>query len=273
MSDFATSGFLTGLAVSAAVLVVVFGVTLVVARRIGRWAVVDVTWGLSFAAVALTSLGWSQGRSADGARQLLIAAMVCVWGIRLAAYIGMRSRGKGEDPRYAAMFAKAEGSPVVFALKKVFIPQAVISYIVSIPVQIAMYERSSLGPVAWVGLAVWTLGLFFESVGDAQMAAFRSKPDNAGQVMDRGLWRYTRHPNYFGDTCIWIGAWFVAAQQWQGLAAIASPALMFYFLYFASGKALLERMMARRKPGYAEYMERTSGFLPLPPKKQRATPV
>jgi len=273
MSDFATGGFLTGLAVSGGVVSAVFAVTWVAAQRVGRWAVVDVTWGLSFAAVALASLGWSQGRSADGTRGVLVAAMVGVWGLRLAGYIALRSRGKGEDPRYEAMFAKAKGSPAVYAIKIVFAPQAVISFLVSIPVQVAMYELSSPGVLAWVGVAVWAVGMFFETVGDAQMAAFRADPANSGQVMDRGLWHYTRHPNYFGDTCIWVGVWLVAAQQWQGVLAFASPALMFYFLYFASGKALLEKMMARRKPGYAEYMERTSGFFPLPPRKRRVSPV
>jgi steroid 5-alpha reductase family enzyme len=273
VSGFATGSFVTGLAVTAGVAAVVFGATWVVAQRVGRWAVVDVAWGLSFAAIALASFGWSQGRHADGGRRVLVAAMVCVWGLRLAGYIAKRGHGKGEDPRYEAMFRKAKGSPAVYALKVVFGPQALIAFFVSLPVQVAMYERSPLNAVAWIGVAVWAVGMFFEAAGDAQMASFRNEPANKGQVMDRGLWRYTRHPNYFGDTCVWMGAWIVAAQQWQGLLTILSPVLMFYFLYFASGKALLERMMARTKPGYADYIERTSGFLPLPPRKKRPAGV
>src|SRR5262249_10321530 len=148
------------------------------------------------------------------------------------------------------------------ALGMVFILQAVISWFISLPVQAAMYVRSGWSPLAWVGVAVWAIGLYFEAVGDAQMNEFRNDPANKGQVMDRGLWRYTRHPNYFGDATVWAGLWLVAAQHWIGVLTFASPALMAWFLMFKSGKPLLEKYMARTKPGYADYMARTSGFFP-----------
>ena len=266
MNDFAGAPFLTGLAVTLAVAVALFVVTWLVGRRIGRYNVVDTVWGLGFVAVAVTSYLWSADDGGSDTRRLLVLLLTTAWGVRLAVYLGWRSRGKGEDPRYEAMLSRASGSRARYALTNVFLLQAVIAWFVSLPVQAAMYERSAPNALAWVGTAVWALGVFFEAVGDAQMAAFKRDPANKGQVMDRGLWRYTRHPNYFGDACVWTGLWLVAAQQWQGLATVLSPAAMVWFVAFKTGKPLLEKQMARTKPGYADYMERTSGFFPLPPR-------
>lgn len=271
MTDFATHWFLTGLALTAGVSLVVFMVTWVVARRVGRWNVVDVTWGLSFAVTALTSFLWSIPAHTDTTRRILVVALTALWGLRLAGYIALRSRGHGEDPRYAAMFDEATGSPAVHAIKVVFLPQALISWFVSLPVQAAMYERSGAGILTWVGAAVWAVGVFFEAVGDAQMSAFRKDPANRGHVMDRGLWRYTRHPNYFGDATVWAGLYLIAASQWQGATTVLSPFAMLYFLYFKSGKGLLEKGLSESKPGYADYVRRTSGFFPLPPRRRAST--
>jgi steroid 5-alpha reductase family enzyme len=162
---------------------------------------------------------------------------------------------------------KGSGSTQVRALTIIFGPQAFLSWFVSLPVQIAMYLRAPTGWLTGVGVAVWAVGIFFEAVGDAQMAAFRADPANRGQIMDRGLWRYTRHPNYFGDAAVWTGLFLIAAQRWPGVTTVASPFAMLYFLYFKSGKGLLEKSMAANRPGYREYMERTSGFFPLPPRR------
>lgn len=265
MTSFAVHPFLTGLGLTAAVTVALFLVSWVVAVRIGRYNIVDVVWGLSFVAIAITSFLWSHGHGVDTWRRALPLALVAAWGGRLAAYIGIRSIGKGEDPRYDAILGNAPNR-ALRALGIVFVLQAVISWFISLPVQAAMYARSGWSFLAYVGIAVWLIGLFFESVGDAQMNAFRNDPANEGQVMDRGLWRYTRHPNYFGDATVWAGLWLIAAQNWIGALTVASPALMAWFLSFKTGKPLLEKQMARTKPGYADYMERTSGFFPLPPK-------
>src|SRR4051795_7249628 len=266
MSGFATGPFLTGLAVTLVVTLALFAATWLVGRRIGRYNVVDTTWGLGFAVIALTSYLWSVGDGGSGGRRLLVLLLTAAWGLRLAIYLGVRSRGKGEDPRYEAMLSRATGSRARYALTHVFVLQAVIAWFVSLPVQVAMYERSDLGAVAWVGTAVWAVGVFFEAVGDAQMAAFKRDPANRGQVMDRGLWRYTRHPNYFGDACVWVGLWLIAAQQWQGLVTVLSPVARVWFVAFKTGKPLLEEQMARTKPGYGAYRKRTSGFFPLPPR-------
>ncbi len=267
MAGFAADRFLTGLAVTAGVSVVLFAATFVAARRAGRWNVVDVAWGASFVLIGVASFVWSAPAGASGTRRVLVLVLVTVWGTRLAAYIWWRSRGSGEDPRYAAMVRRATGSPSAYALEVIFAPQAFLAWFVSLPVQAAMYNRAGPDALTWIGTALWAVGMFFESTGDAQMAAFRRDPANRGQVMDRGLWHYTRHPNYFGDATVWFGLYLIAASCWPGALTFLSPAVMLYFLYFKSGKGLLEKNLSDAKPGYADYVRRTSGFLPLPPKR------
>lgn len=266
MSSFAVDPFLTGLVVTAGVTLAVFVVSWLVAVIVGRFNVVDVVWGLSFIAIAITSVAWSAGHGIPTWRRVLVVALVAVWGGRLSAYIGLRSIGNGEDPRYDEMIGDGRHR-AIRALGIVFVLQAVVAWFISLPVQAAMYIRSGWPALAIAGAAVWLIGLFFEAVGDAQLAAFRNDPANKGQVMDRGLWRYTRHPNYFGDAAVWAGLFLVAAEHWIGALTFASPVLMAWFLSFKTGKPLLERQMARTKPGYADYMRRTSGFFPLPPKQ------
>jgi steroid 5-alpha reductase family enzyme len=266
VTSFAVHPFLTGLGLTAAVTLTVFLLSWLVAVAIGRYNVVDVVWGLSFIAIALTSFLWSHGHQVDTWRRLLVLDLVTIWGARLSVYIGLRSIGMGEDPRYDAILGNAPNR-ARRALGTVFVLQAVISWFISLPVQAAMYVRSGWSFLAYAGIAIWLIGLFFEAVGDAQMTAFRNDPANQGLVMDRGLWRYSRHPNYFGDATAWAGLWLIAAQHWIGALTLASPALMAWFLSFKTGKPLLEKQMARTKPGYADYVKRTSGFFPLPPKK------
>jgi steroid 5-alpha reductase family enzyme len=264
--SFAVDPFLTGLAVTAAVTIGLFLGSWLLALVVGRYNIVDVVWGLSFVAIAATSFGWSAGHGADTWRRVLVLVLVTIWGGRLAAYIGLRSIGKGEDPRYDAILGTAPNR-AVRALTMVFLLQGVLAWFISLPVQAAMYTRSGASALAIVGAAVWLVGLFFEAVGDAQMSAFRNDPANRGAVMDQGLWRYTRHPNYFGDATVWAGLWLVAAEHWIGALTIGSAALMVWFLMFKTGKPLLEKQLARSKPGYADYIRRTSGFVPLPPKR------
>jgi steroid 5-alpha reductase family enzyme len=129
-----------------------------------------------------------------------------------------------------------------------------------------MLEKGPIGVAAWIGAALWLVGFVFEAVGDRQLARFRADPANRGQVMDRGLWRYTRHPNYFGDACVWWGLFLIACDHWTGSLTVLSPALMTFFLVKGTGKPLLEKGMRRTRPGYGEYAARTSGFFPLPPR-------
>lgn len=272
MSAAGTHLFLTGLALSGSVLLITFLATWVLAIGVGRWSVVDSVWGASFVAVAAASFVWSSGAGADPARRVLTGVLTAVWGLRLTGYLAWRSRRAGEDPRYAALVAHGHGPVALRALVLVFLPQAAIAWVVSLPVQAAMYERSGLGALGGIGAAVWAVGLFFESVGDAQLAAFRRDPASRQRVLDTGLWRYTRHPNYFGDACVWFGLYLLGAAGLPGAALIGSPLLMIYFLYVKSGKGLLEARLSQTRPGYADYMRRTSGFLPLPRHRQRPGP-
>lgn len=236
-------------------------ITALVARRVGRWSVVDVTWGLGFVAIAL--LWWVVAlRSETGvARASLLLVLVGIWGLRLAWHIGRRSVGHGEDPRYAAIKAR-QPSYVRAAL----LPQGIAMFVISLPIAVSqVFGQARIGWLAWIGVLVWVVGLLFEAIGDAQLAAYKREPKRR-PVMDRGLWRYTRHPNYFGDACVWWGIWLVAADSGiRGAATVISPIAMTYFLIFATGARLLERSMMKR-PGYSEYAARTSMFFPLPPK-------
>lgn len=265
MSDFSSGQFFDALVVTGVAVILLMLVTWLIGHAIGRFNVIDVAWGLGFVVVAWVAFGASAGHGND-TRRILVAVLVSVWGLRLAGYIAIRSRGKGEDPRYAEMLDRAQGDPGVYALRSIYLAQAVALWFISLPVQVVMFEQSAPGALMWVGTAVWLVGFLFETVGDAQLNRFRADPANRGKVMDRGLWRYTRHPNYFGDATMWWGIFLIAAQQWVGVLTILSPLLMTWTLTRKTGKPLLEKGMAERRPGYADYVARTSGFFPLPPK-------
>lgn len=250
-------------ATALGVVVIAMLLTTLAAWRTGRVAVVDVTWGLLFVAIAWTVLAVGEGT----ARSWLMAVLVTVWGGRLAWHIGGRSRAKGEDPRYADMLGDGPiGDRLGSAVRRVFVVQGAAAWFIALPLLVAAATDRPLGVVAGLGALVWLVGILFEAVGDAQLKAFKADPAHKGQVMDRGLWAWTRHPNYFGDACVWWGLWVIAAEAWPGVLTVLSPVAMTYFLAFATGARLLERSMAQR-PGYPEYMERTSMFLPLPPKR------
>ncbi len=251
---------ITGVAVLALVLVI-----WLIGKSIGRYNVIDVGWGLGFVVIAWVDLGWSAGHG-DTVRRTVVTVLVSVWGLRLATYIGLRSRGRGEDPRYAELLATAPRNPDLHALVVVYLTQALAMWFVSLPVQVSMFERGPTSALTWIGVAVWVVGFFFESVGDGQLDTFRRDPESRSKVMDRGLWRYTRHPNYFGDACQWWGLFLVAAQQLVGACTILSPVVMTYTLTSKTGKPTLEKGMEQRRPGYTEYVARTSGFFPLPPR-------
>jgi steroid 5-alpha reductase family enzyme len=243
-------------------------VTALVARRLGRVSVVDVTWGLLLVAAALAC---AMLADEDRWRSWLLAALVAVWGGRLAWHIYRRSRGHGEDPRYEKLL----GGPVndghfALAVRKVFVVQGLAVWLVALPLMAAAVTDVRWAWLVWAGAVLWLVGMVFESLGDAQLAAYRSRPrDQRPQVLDTGLWKYTRHPNYFGDACVWWGIWLIGglASGWvAALVTVLAPIAMTYFLAFATGARLLEQTMMQR-PGYAEYAVRTSMFVPLPPRR------
>jgi steroid 5-alpha reductase family enzyme len=269
VTGFPWGAFAAGLAWSAGAALAVMLVTFALALRTGTHRIVDSAWGIAFTAVAAVSCVMSAG-TGDPGRRALVTALTALWGLRLAVYIAHRGRGHGEDPRYAKMLAKAPGNPNLYALRMVYLLQGALVWLVSLPVQAAQYVPGPLTALAWAGTAVWAVGLAFEAVGDAQLARFKADPAHRGRIMDRGLWSWTRHPNYFGDFLVWWGLWLLTCDS-LGAAAVSlvSPVVMSLLLTRGSGKRLLERHMADR-PGYADYLARTSGFLPRPPRRVTA---
>jgi steroid 5-alpha reductase family enzyme len=255
--------FLVVTLLSLAAAAVVMGVTALIARRLGKVSVVDIAWGLVFVAIA-----WVCTLVGAGPRSLLLAVLVTIWGGRLAWHIRRRALGAGEDPRYEKLLSGAPPEKrFAYAVRRVFVVQALAAYLVSMPLQVAAAaEAKPLGWVAALGLVVFAVGVGFETIGDAQLARFKADPSNKGTIMDRGLWAWTRHPNYFGDSAVWWGLWVIAAEVWPAVLTVFSPVVMTWFLAFATGARLLESEMAKR-PGYPEYMRRTSMFFPLPPKR------
>jgi len=230
-------------------------------------SIVDITWGLGFVLVAWAAKFVS---GAAGAGNWLLLVMVTVWGLRLAGYLAKRNLGKGEDFRYRAMRRKHGERFAIVSLYTVFGLQGALMFIVSLPVTLGQRETDSgAGFIALLGFIVWAIGLYFEAVGDAQLAKFKRDPRNEEQIMDQGLWALTRHPNYFGDSLVWWGLAIVGASQGAGLWAFLGALVMTVLLVRVSGAAMLDRLLAKRKPGYAEYMERTSGFIPLPKRSGR----
>lgn len=259
----------TNLLLCAAAVALYFAVVMAAALRLRKHAIVDVFWGPGFVLVALVSYLLSADVGGNGARRATVLALTAVWGLRLATHIAVRNAGHGEDKRYTAILARQTGSLVGYVARTIYVPQALILFVVSLPVQVAMYEAAPLGLLGLLGIAVWLIGFLFEAVGDAQLARFTRDPANAGKVMDSGLWAWTRHPNYFGDACVWVGLWLLALGHPAGLLTVISPVAMTYFLVNVTGKALLEKGMRRsRGAAYDDYVARTSGFLPRPPQRR-----
>jgi steroid 5-alpha reductase family enzyme len=226
-------------------------------------SLVDRVWSLLIAAPA-AAYAWALPPSGDR-RFTVMAILLAVWAIRLAAYVSWRNWGHGEDRRYQQIRARNEPG---FALKSVyliFVLQAVLAWLVSAPFLAALAR-----PLPWrvldaIGAAVVVVGLGFEAIGDQQLAAFKADPASRGKVMDRGVWRYTRHPNYFGECCVWWG-FFLMALSAGGWWSIVSPLVMTGLLLKVSGVALLEKDIGERRPEYRDYVLRTNAFFPGPPK-------
>lgn len=228
-------------------------------------SIVDVAWGPGFAGIALVAFAVSDGTPA---RCALVTGLVVVWGLRLGGYLAWRAWGKPEDFRYQAMRRHWGARFPLVSLFTVFALQGVLMWIVSLPIQIAQVapEPASLGALDALGAGLWLVGMFFESVGDWQLGRFKADPASAGRVMDRGLWRYTRHPNYFGDCVVWWGLFAIALAAPGGAWSVIGPLVMTVLLRRVSGVTLLERSLVKRRPGYAEYVTRTNAFVPGPPR-------
>ena len=254
---------------NAVLILAVMLLLLLVAVRIGDVSFIDAVWGAGMALLAAASW-WQVGD--PGPRATLIAGMAVIWGLRLGIHLYLRWRSAGEDPRYTKILgpARDKGRFASGAFKRVFGPQAVLLWITCLPAQMgaAASGSAAVGALAMAGAALWLLGMVFETVGDWQLARFRADPASKGKVLDTGLWHYTRHPNYFGDACVWWGIWLAAAEAgWPvALGSMIGPLFLTFTLTRWSGKPLLEQGLAKSRPGYAEYVARTSGFIPWPPR-------
>ncbi len=251
--------------IAAITISIVMVTTWVISLIVKNASIVDIVWGAGFAITAVVLAVSVDGNSG---RQILLAIMVGVWGMRLALYLAKRNIGHGEDWRYKAMRKKKGSKFGLISLVTVFGLQGVLMWTVSLPVMFGNADKSpGVGPISVMGILVWIVGFGFESTGDAQLAKFKKEPANAGKVMDKGLWSLTRHPNYFGDACLWWGIGIVGAETGSGVIGFIGPVVMTFFLLKVSGVPMLERSLHKRRVGYDEYVARTSGFLPRPPKK------
>lgn len=250
--------------VAAAVLAVAVTLLWLVSLVMRDSSIADIFWGTGFVLVA-----WAAFLTADGldGRRLLLMLLPSLWGVRLTSYLAWRNLGKGEDRRYTAMREKWGARWWWWSYLQVFLFQGLLIWVVSLPVQASQVPATpGLGWMAAVGSAVWLVGFLFEGIADLQLSRFKGDPENKGKVMDRGLWRYSRHPNYFGNFLLWWGIWIVAAEAGSYWTVIG-PLVMSFLLLRVSGVAMLERTITERRPAYAEYIRTTSAFFPRPPKQ------
>ena len=257
------------LATAAVTLIAMLSLWLVsLARRDA--SIVDPFWGPGFVLVTVAALLVGDGLEP---RRILMTIMVAVWGLRLGLHLLVRNLNEGEDRRYQSMRDHWGSSFWRVSLFTVFLLQGSLMWIISLPIQAV---AAGTGPGGWaladlLGIFLFIIGFLFEAVGDWQLRRFKANPASAGKVLDRGLWRYTRHPNYFGDALIWWGIFMVATLTPGGLLLIFSPILMTFLLLKVSGIVLLESGIAERRPAYRDYVEQTSAFFPWPPKSDAAS--
>lgn len=226
-------------------------------------SIVDIFWGLGFVLVAWMSFCVA---GSGTIRSVVLVSLVSVWGLRLSAHLAKRNHGKPEDYRYAEMRARHGRFFPLVSFFTVFALQGCIMWIVSLPIQVGVRGQSSAPFAMLIGIALWGIGFAFESVGDHQLARFKADPANRGQVMDRGLWRYTRHPNYFGDFMVWWGFYVLSIDSNSWWWTIFGPLLMSLLLIRVSGVRLLESSLSKRVSGYEAYVRNTSSFFPWMPR-------
>lgn len=223
---------------------------------------VDSMWSMFFLVMGLVYLVSAPEQSS---RAWLVFSLTAIWAIRLAVHIARRNHGAEEDHRYQAIRANNQPGFWWKSIYIVFGLQAVLAWLISMPL-LAASSPAPLGLLDLLALSLWLTGFAFEAIGDKQLADFKSDPNNRGKVLDQGLWRYTRHPNYFGEACIWWGFYLFAVSA-GGWWTLLSPVLITFLLLRVSGVALLEKDIGERRPGYRDYVQRTNAFIPGPPKK------
>ncbi len=256
------SPILAHLVLNAAISAACFLLLWLAAVAIRDVSFIDSWWGLGIGVLALCA--YVEARP-HGPHNKLLLLLCEAWAIRLGLYLLWRWRRNGPDPRYTRLLARAKWRFALASLLMVFALQFVLQFVVSLPVQIGQWGADGIGPAGIAGAALAAFGLLFESIADWQLVRFKSDPANRGRVLDRGLWRYSRHPNHFGDACVWWGLFLVATESAWGLWTLPAPVVMTYLLARWSGVPTVESRM-RRHPGHAEYAARTSAFVPWFPK-------
>lgn len=231
---------------------------------------VDACWGLGLSSLAV--LSFLQTPDGAQARRFLLTGLALAWGLRLGLHILGRWRHEGPDRRYVKMMDRAKSdkgwSYAYASLRMVFAFQAPLLWVVALPVQLGQIsaEPQAIGVLGWIGAALSAFGIAFETTADSQLKRFKANPANKGQVLSSGLWKYTRHPNYFGDICVWCGLWLIAAETQLGLWALPGPLLLILLLTRWSGGPSYEKRLTHQRPGYDDYIRRTSSLIPWPPK-------
>lgn len=256
------------LVTSATVISVLMVLTWLISLVLRDASIVDLIWGLGFVLVA-----WASFLTAES-EDWTLPFLTTVWGLRLSSYLAWRNHGQPEDYRYRAMRNHYGKSFPWVSLLTVFGLQGLIMWIVSLPLQAGAISTNP--DWHWLlipGVVFWATGLCFEAIGDWQLARFKANPVNAGSVCDSGLWRYTRHPNYFGDFAVWWGLYLVAMSDSGAWWAVIGPIVMSIFLMRVSGVTLLERSLTKTKPHYADYIARTNAFFPGPPRSTNTNAV
>lgn len=230
-----------------------------------RSDVADIAWGLGFAVAAWAAYAL---KTPAGNLAPIINILVTIWGIRLATHIFLRNRGRPEDKRYVEMRKKWGGNAALLTYVRVFLGQGALLLLIATPVLFANYQgNTAVAPWQVAGVGIWLVGFFFETTGDWQLKQFIRNPANRGRLMTKGLWRYTRHPNYFGEVTQWWGIWLISLGSIPALIGIVGPLTITFLILKVSGIPLLEASM-RSNPEFETYAQRTSKFLPLPPRRQ-----
>ncbi|MBX3510929.1 MAG: DUF1295 domain-containing protein [Hyphomonadaceae bacterium] len=261
----AVAVLLVNLAVSAAC----FAVLWLISLRTKDPSFVDAWW--AFGAALLAGSTYLQ-LSAPGPHALALLVLTLAWGLRLGGYLIWRWIKHGADRRYAKLAQRAKEkhglSFAAFSLLWVFLPQMLLQLVMALPAQLGQLSAAAqIGVAAQAGIGLAAFGIAYEAIADTQLARFKSNPANAGKVMDGGLWRYSRHPNYFGELCAWWGLWLIALDAGAGLWSLPGPLLLTYLLTRVSGAPTTEPHLGRTRPDYDAYKQRTSAFIPLPPKR------
>ena len=247
-----------------------FSLFFIIAQLKKNNGLADMAWGLGFIVVALTGLIYTQNFSLMA---ITITVLVLLWGLRLFIYIGLRNWSKPEDYRYVAMRKKWKTHLAINAFFKVFMLQGILLYIISLPIQFAMQSTKTIDStlhylIYALGVILWLIGYYFEVVGDAQLKVFKTDQKNKGKIMQTGLWKYTRHPNYFGESLMWWAIWLVsiATLEVMNIVGFVGPLLITLLLLFVSGVPLLEKKY-KDNLDFQAYAKKTSIFFPWPPKK------